>query len=147
LFTVVAVGAVFILIGIVFVTAPNIINDAGKFFSDFRIQPVANTSIFLPAPTHPADHAELYGAIAQFALGVAILQVLMIMLRLALSSPIGRIAETVGNLVFWFGAFYMVITFLNNKTTMPVWFEFWAGIIVFIGVSLIARGLVLLAKR
>lgn len=73
-----AVGAVFILIGIVFITTPNLINDAREFFSDFTTLQVPNTSIQLPAPAHPANHAALYGAMAQFTLGISILQILML---------------------------------------------------------------------
>jgi hypothetical protein len=144
---VVAVGAVFIVIGIVFVTTPNLLNDAKKFFNDFTTLQVPNTSIQLPAPAHPANHAELYGAVAQFALGVGILQILLLALRLVLRSPIRRTAATVGNLVFWFGATYLIMTLLNDATTVKTWFMFWAAILVVLGVSMIARSLVLLVRR
>ena len=143
----VAVGAVFILIGIVFVITPNLVNDANKFFSDFTTLQVPSTSIQLPAPAHPANHAELYGAVGQFALGIAVLQVLMLALRLGLRSPTRRIAETVGNLVFWFGATYLIFTFLNDATTVQTWFTFWAAILVVLGASLIVRSLILFARR
>jgi hypothetical protein len=147
LFSVVAVGAVFILVGIVFASTPNIFNDVGKFFSDFTTVQVPTTSIFLPAPTHPANHAELYGAAALFSLGVGVLQIVMLTLRLALGSPIRRTAETVGNLVFWFGASYLIMTLLNSATTLETWFAFWAAILVVLGASMIARALVLFARR
>jgi hypothetical protein len=147
LLSAVAVGAVLILIGIVFVSTPNIISDAGKFFGDFTIVQVPSTGISLPAPAHPADHAELYGAVAQFSLGLGILQILMLALRLVLGSPIKKTAETVGNLVFWFGDSYLVSAFLNNATTSEMWFMFWAALLVILGVSMIARALVLFAKK
>jgi hypothetical protein len=75
------------------------------------------------------------------------LQILMLALRLVLRSPTRRTAETVGNLVFWFGATYLIITLLNDATTVDTWFMFWAAIIVVLGVSLIARALVLFARR
>jgi hypothetical protein len=147
LLSAVAVGAVFILIGIVFVATPNLINDAGEFFSDFTTLQVPSTSIQLPAPAHPASHAQLYGAVAQFTLGISILQILMLALRLVLGSPIRRTAETVGNLVFWFGATYLIITLLNDATTVETWFMFWAAILVVLGVSMIARALALFVGR
>jgi hypothetical protein len=64
-----------------------------------------------------------------------------------LHSPIRRTAETVGNLVFWLGTSYLVTTYLNESATINQWFVFWAGIIVFVGLSLIARGFVLLTRR
>jgi hypothetical protein len=142
-----AVGAVFILIAIIFVGTPNILNDIGKFFGDFTTKQVPSTTIFLPAPAHPADHAELYGALAQFSIGVGILQILILALRLVLGSSVRRTAETVGNLVFWFGAIYLINTFLNNATTSDMWFMFWAALLVACGVSMIARALVLFAKK
>jgi hypothetical protein len=141
------VGAVFIALAIIFVGTPNILNDIGKFFGDFTVKQVPSTTIFLPAPAHPADHAELYGALVQFSLGLGILQILILALRLVLGSPIRRTAETVGNLVFWFGAVYLISAFLNSATTLELWFMFWAALLVILGVSLIARGLVLFAKK
>jgi hypothetical protein len=89
----------------------------------------------------------LYGAVFQFCLGLGILQVILLALRFLLHSPIGKTAETVGNLVFWLGASYLVITYLNSTTTMSKWFVFWAGILMIVGLSFVARAFVLLAKR
>jgi hypothetical protein len=147
LFSVIAVGAVLILIGIVFASTPNILNDMRRFFSDFSAMQVPSMSIFLPAPAHPANHVALYGAATQFSLGVGVLQILMLVLRLVLGSPIRRTAETVGNLVFWFGASYLIMTLLNSATTLETWFAFWAAILVVLGASMIARALVLFARR
>lgn len=108
---------------------------------------VSDTGVFLPAPANPAAHAVLYGAAAQFSLGVGILQILVLALRLIIRSLPSKTAETVGHLVFWFGASYLISTLLNDATTLGTWFAFWAGILVVLGVSLIARGLVLFAKK
>jgi len=42
---------------------------------------------------------------------VGILQLMILALRAVVRSRIGRIAETVGNLVFWLGAAYIVTVF------------------------------------
>jgi len=89
----------------------------------------------------------LYGAIFQFCIGLGILQVIFLALRLMLKSPIGKTAETMGNLVYWFGAAYLVTTYLNSTATISKWFVFWAGILIILGLSFIARSFVLLAKR
>jgi hypothetical protein len=146
-FAAISVGAVFILIGTIFVITPELIEKIIAFFSDFSSVRVPNTGIYLPAPTTPATHTGLYVAVAQFSLGVGILQILLLSLRLFARSPINKTAETMGNLVFWFGAYYLVSTMLTNITTLRIWFVFWTGIIVLIGASLIVRALVLLAKR
>jgi hypothetical protein len=68
-------------------------------------------------------------------------------LRIGLGSHIGRIAETIGNLVFWAGASYLVRVYLNSSTTLTAWFSFWAAILVVVGLSIVARALVLMVKR
>ena len=69
------------------------------------------------------------------------------MLRLMMNSPINKTAETMGNLVYWFGSAYLVTTYLNSTTNISSWFVYWAGILVILGLSFIARAFVLLAKR
>ena len=61
-------------------------------------------------------------------------------------SPIRRIAETVGNLVFWLGSAVIANVFLLTGT-LNGWFQFWGALIVLIGVSLIARFGVFFAGR
>ncbi len=145
----ISVGAVFILLGLVFVLAlPNNLWDKTiAFFTNLTTRTVPSTSLNLPAPANPGMHAVFYTAVFQFSLGIAILQVLTLALRIGFRSRIRRIAETVGNLVFWFGAAALDVTYLNRSTTTSAWFLFWTLILIVLGLSIIARGLVLLARR
>lgn len=149
LYTAISVGAVLILIGIVYVLAQpsSLWESIVTFFSNLTLRSVPGTGISLPAPTSPAAHTVLYGAAFQFCIGLGILQVIMLTLRLMMHSPIGKTAETMGHLVYWFGASYLITTYLNNTTTINRWFMFWAGILVILGLSFIARAFVLLTKR
>jgi hypothetical protein len=149
IFSAISVGAVFILIGLVYVaTLPaSLWEKVIAFFGSFKVLQVPGIGIYLPAPAVPAAHTMLYNAVFQFCLGLGILQVILLALRFAWHSPIGKTAETVGHLVFWFGASYLIITLLNDATTLETWFIFWAAIPVVLGVSLIARALVLFARR
>jgi hypothetical protein len=149
LISAISVGAVFILIGMVFVLAqPSSLWDSiVTFFSSFTLRSVPRTGISLPAPANTAAHAVLYTAAFQFCIGLGILQVILLALRLMMYSPIGKTAKTVGHLVYWFGASYLITTYLNNTTTINRWFMFWAGILIMLGLSLIARAFVLLVKR
>ena len=149
IFSAISVGTVFILIGIIYVAAlpTSLWLKIVAFFGSFNVLQVPNTGIYLPAPAVPAAHTVLYNAVFQFCLGLSILQVILLALRLAWHSPIGKTAETVGHLVFWLGASYLIIMLLNDATTLETWFVFWAAILVVLGVSLIARGLVLFARR
>jgi hypothetical protein len=145
----ISVGAVFILIGTIYVTTlpTSLWDKIVNFFTSFNTAQVPSTTIYLPVPAVPAAHTVVYNAAFQFCLGIAILQILLLTLRLLWHSPIGKTAETAGNLVYWFGASYLVFTFLNSSTTVTTWFAFWAAILVALGVSMIARALVLFAKR
>ena len=142
-----SVGAVLILIGIVFVINPNLWGNIVDFFKNISTIRISGTSTFLPAPTVPSAHVGLYIAVEQFELGVGILQVVILAARLLVRSRIRRIAETVGNLVFWFGASYLTVTYLNSTTTQEMWFLFWAAIVMLFGVSLIVRAIVLFARK
>jgi len=149
IFSAISAGTFFILIGVIYVTTlpTSLWDKAIAFFSSFDVSRVPNTGIYLPAPAVPAAHTVLYNAAFQFCIGIGILQIILLTLRLAWHSPTGKTAETAGNLVYWFGASYLVFTFLNSATTLETWFAFWAAILVVLGVSMIARALVLFAKK
>jgi uncharacterized protein YjeT (DUF2065 family) len=143
----ISVGAVLILIGIAFVTTPDLWGKIVNFVNSINTTQVSNSGIYLLAPKNPAAHTGLYAAVAQFALGLGVLQILLLALRLTMHSRIRRIAQTVGDLVFWFGTYYLITTALNAPITLESWFVFWAEIIILIGVSLIVRAPILLAGR
>jgi hypothetical protein len=149
LVTAIYVGSVFILVALVyFVNIPNNLwGRMGDFFGSFIFSQVPNTGITLPVPANPAAYSTLYVVAFQFSLGVAIIEILILSLRILVRSPIARKAETIENIVFWFGASYLTITYLVNMTLESEWFAFWSGIILIAGMSLIARAIVLLAAR
>jgi hypothetical protein len=149
LFSALSAGTFFILLGIVYVInlPASLWNEVFDFFGSFTLAQVPTTGIYLPAPISPASHAVLYGAVFQFCIGLGILQVIFLALRIMMNSPIGKTAETMGNLVYWFGAAYLVTTYLNGTTDISKWFVFWAGILIILGLSFIARAFVFLAKR
>jgi hypothetical protein len=86
-------------------------------------------------------HLDLFTAVMYFALGIAILQIVILPMRLAFKSRLSRIAETVGNLVFWVGAAVVANIYLLSGT-VEGWFQYWAFLIIFVGISLIVRGIV-----
>ena len=145
----ISVGSVLILIGVVFVLAlPNSLWDKTiAFFDSFTTRQVTGTGIFLPAPMSPGTHVVFYNAVFQFFLGLGLLQILVLAMRLIWRSHVRKTAETVGNLVFWFGASYLVSAFLNRSTSVNMWFAFWATLLILLGISLLARALVLLVRR
>jgi hypothetical protein len=149
LITALAIGGFFIILGTVFALTPGISQKTNAFFSDLTTvtYPIGGSStVNLPAPANPAEHIGFFTAVVNFLLGVGILQIVILALRLWVKSPIRRTAETVGNLVFWLGAAVMANVFLLTGT-LSGWFQFWSALILLIGVSLIARFSVYLAKR
>jgi hypothetical protein len=144
----ISAGTFFILIGAVYVAAlpTSLWDKIVDFFQSFEVVKLSDT-LSLPAPATPGAHTVVYNAAFQFCLGIAILQIILLVLRLMIHSPISKTAETAGNLVYWFGASYLVLTFLNSTTTVSTWFAFWAAIIIVLGISMIARAVVLFAKK
>ncbi len=144
----IAVGGFFIILGFVFAFTPGIAEQTSYFFNDLTTQSYLNTSstITLLSPAHPADHQGFYNAIMNFFLGVGVLQIIILVLRLVVHSRIRRIAQSMGDLIFWLGAAVIANVFLLAGT-LNGWFQFWASLLVLVGLSLIARAFVYLARR
>jgi hypothetical protein len=151
LLSAISAGFFFILVGTIFITTPNLFNNIITFFSDFSTVRVSNTQIYLPAPkyppTSPSANSAVYSAVGQFSLIWGLFEIIILVLRFFVGSPLSKKAETVSNIVFWLGANYLIQTFLNETTTITTWFVFWTTIIMLLGASLIARAVILAAAR
>lgn len=155
LFSVVSVGFFFLLIGMIFITTPGLSDRIVSFFQDFGMIQFPHTNVYLPAPKNPGDYLAVYKAVEQFSLVWAVFLVAMLVGRIVLRVRLRRQAANLGDAVFWFGAAYLIQAYLIDKMTnslhlatqRQVWFEFWTGIIVIIGVSLIARAVFLAVVR
>jgi len=149
LFTAIYIGSLFIILALVYSIhlSDNLWDSLVNFFTSLTLAPVPSTGIVLPAPSNPASFGNLYVAAFQFGLALGILEIIILALRVFLRSSVTRIAETIENIVFWFGTSYLIIVYLVNMTIPSEWFVFWAGIILIFGLALIARAFVILAKR
>lgn len=150
LFSAIYIGSIFIILGLIYLSSlpESLWLDLINFFSSLTLAQVPPaTGIYLPAPLTPALYANLYMAAFEFCIGIGIVEAAILVLRFLFQSPISRKAETISNVVFWFGSSYLIITYLNNNATINTWFVFWTGIILIFGLSLIARAFVLLAWR
>jgi len=148
LITALAVGGFLIILGTVFGLTPGIPHGAIHFFSDITMTtyPLGNGNVVLLAPSNPTAHIDFFGAVFYFMIGIAVLQIVILALRFWFNSPIKRIAETVGNIVFWLGGSLVANVYLLSGT-LSGWFTFWSSLIIIVGVSLIARGIVYFLKR
>ena len=140
-------GFFFVLVGAIFVTTPNLFDKIFTFFRGFDIVRVPNTSIRLPAPASPWVHSGVYSALALSGFVWSLFQIVVLVLRFVVYSPLSKKAETAGNLVFWLGANFLVRSFLNETTTPRTWFVFWTAIIMLLGVSIIVRAIILAVQR
>jgi len=142
------IGSIFITLAVIYIVnlpSINLWNKIVDFFMSLTFAPIPGTGISLPAPS--SSHIELYTAGFQFAIAIGIIEIVVLFLRVVLHSPVSRKAETIENIVFWLGTSYLISTYLVNMTITSEWFVFWAGIILIFGVALVARAIVLLAKR
>ena len=148
LITAVAVGGFLIILAVAFGLTPGVPGKIVDFFEDLTGQtfPVVNGQRVLPAPGHPAAHFEVFSAVFNFMLGIGILQIIILAMRLYAHSKIGKIAETVGNMIFWLGGAVMANVFLIAGT-LNGWFTFWPAMIIFAGLSLITQALVRFIAR
>jgi len=133
------------LIGLLFVINTNLVDKIGSFFNDIKVVDVPHfPSVMLPQPADVGAHLTVYRAVEQFSLVWAVFLTTMLVIRFATESTTRKKAENVGDIVFWFGVAYMVQTWLIDKAK---WFEFWAWILMLLGISIVARAIVLAAAR
>jgi len=149
LFTALYAGAVLVIIALIYYININadLLNGVINFFTSLTLSAVPATGIPLPAPTNPAAFISLYIVAFQFSIAIGLLEVIILVLRVGMHSPVSRKAETIENIVFWLGTSYLISTYLVNMTIPSEWFVFWAGVILIFGLALVARSFVLLAKR
>lgn len=148
LITALAWGGFLIIIGVVFGLTPGIAGAIGDLFRDMTgvTYPALYGTIVWPAPANPAAHQAVYQAVFNFMLAIGVLQVVILIARLAVHSPIKRIGETVGNLIWWVGGAVAAYVYLMAGT-LSGWFTFWPSLIILAGVSLIVQGVIRLAYR
>jgi hypothetical protein len=149
LFSAISAGFFLVLAGMFFVTVPNLYDEIVTFFNDISTQPLVQvpnvSNISLPAPHDP--HSAIYTTAMQFCLIWGIFLAALLAARFFAHSSTRRKANNLGDILFWLGAAYVSKIWLVDAGNVPVsvvaWFEFWAAIIILIGVSLIVRAIFL----
>ncbi len=81
LVTAVYLGAIFIILALVFVLNTGIWVHITNFFNSLTLAPLPGTSISLPAPAAPAAHTTLYAVAFQFTIGIGILEIVILVLE------------------------------------------------------------------
>jgi len=135
-------GFFVMLFALFFVIVPNYYAEVLAFFEDFELRNITD-NVLLPAPTHVNEHHVVYETVMRFCIVFGLFQFFVLALRLNFKSHMNKVAETTSNIVLWLGAAYMFNLLLSEA--IKKWFPFIGGIIAVVGVSLIARSLVVLA--
>jgi len=130
-------GAFLIIIAVIYLRTPGLLSEIKAFVSDFHLVEVyQNFQWFVPSTNHPV----LYAAAEQFCYAFGLVQILILGLEFAGRSSVHRKAETFSSMVFWLGAGY-ILSLLSQGALL--WLSFIAGLIILIGISIVARALVL----
>jgi len=150
LLTALGFGGFLIIVGLVFALTPNLWQRVMDFFHDISTVTFplgsSTSNIVLPAPQHSGNHDVLYTALLQFDVALGILQVIILGLRVWIHSTTRKIADTIGDAIFWLGSAALVNAFLLTGTHSS-WFEYWATLIILVGVSFVARAIVYFVRR
>ncbi|MFQ6076825.1 MAG: zinc ribbon domain-containing protein [Candidatus Bathyarchaeia archaeon] len=128
-------GFFLILMGGIYVITPNLPDLIVAFVRDFKLVEVASDIWF---PTPASNHPELYGVAQQFCFAFGLFQTLILVVRFALGSTPRKKVDTVSGMIFWFGAGFL--TWMLSTETID-WFNFLAGLIILVGLSIIVRAL------
>ena len=136
-----SLGFCLLLIGVIWIITPNLFQKVIDFFRDFEIAEIS-PNIFLPAPVH--HHPVVYSSFARFCFVFGLFQIVILVLRFFFREPLDRVAGTFSGIVFWLGAGF----FSNLLAAEAIeWFGFLGWLIVFGGLSLVVRSLLVLLVK
>ena len=133
-------GFFLILFGIIWIITPNFSSEVIDFVRDFHLKHLTE-HIILPAPED--SHPVVYTAAMQFCLVFGAFQIAILALRFIFHDSLDRESGTISNIAFWLSTGFF-LNLLANKSTG--WFGFLAGLIISIGLAIIASSLVKLFR-
>jgi hypothetical protein len=144
LFSAISAGAFFIIIGAIFLSLPNLLDEILLFPKILRFVKIPNTDLWTIAPVNPEAFLTVYIALMWFSILFGFIQAFILALRFLASSPVKKKAETLSNLVFWLGLGYISSLLLSETITLTEYFIFWARFIMLLGIALIVRAIFIL---
>jgi len=131
-------GTFLILVAVIYLTTPNIVQEVENFILDFSLVQVFDNFWWpIPANSHPV----LYTAAQRFCYAFGLVQLGILGLRFARKSSVHGKAETFSSVLFWLGAGY-VLGMLSEGALS--WLSFIGALIIVVGISIVARALVLM---
>ncbi len=139
-------GFFILLIGAIWLSTPSppgLTEEVIRFGKDFQLQNITDNVVF-PAPRNLYSHTVLFNAALQFCIIFGIFEIVLLTLRLALNDSIEKKASNVSGIVFWFSASYFLNWLVESSLQKSglSWLGFLAGIIVSVGLAIVASSLV-----
>jgi len=137
-------GFFILLVGIIWLSTPGLNEDVVSFLTPenwYNRRVVGD--IYFPSPKPYIDYTVLYTAVMEFCFIFAVYHVVVLAIRFGLRESINRKAGTVSSIVFWFSAGSFVYWMANGTIG---WFSFIGGLIVSVGLAIIASSVVKLFR-
>lgn len=133
-------GVFIILLGVTWAMNPNLSEEAISFFKDFQMVEITS-NVLLPAPAN--NHPVLYRAVANLMLVYGLFQIVTLGLRIFFRDSLERKIETASGILFLV-ALSLFLSMLANGTIG--WLGFLGGLLVCIGLSIVASSGIRLLK-
>jgi len=133
-------GFFLILFGLIWIITPNFSSKVIDFAENFHLEHLTE-HVVLPAPKE--SHPVVYTAAMQFCLVFGAFQIVILVLRFIFHDSLDKKSGTISNIAFWFSTSFFINMLVNEPTR---WFGFLAGLIISIGLAIIASSLVKLFK-
>ncbi len=131
-------GAFLIVASVIYLITPNIAQEVEAFLRDFQLVEVFR-NFWLPLPS--SSHPVVYTAAERFCYVFGVVQIGILGLRFARRSSTHGKAKTFSSIIFWFGAGY-ILSLVSQGLLSRL--SFLGAFIILVGVSIVARALVLL---
>jgi small-conductance mechanosensitive channel len=133
-------GFFLILLGIIWIVTPNFSGEVIDFAKDFHREHLTEHVVLLaPKKSHPV----VYTAAMQFCLVFGAFQIVILVLRFIFHDSVNRKSGTISNIAFWFSTSFFLNMLVNKSIS---WFGFLAGLMISIGLAVIASSVVKLFK-
>lgn len=124
----------------IWIITPNFSSEVIEFAKNFHLEHLTE-HVVLPSPKE--SHPVVYMAAMQFCLVFGAFQIAILVLRFIFHDTLDRKSGTISNIAFWFSTSFFLNMLANEPTR---WFGFLAGLIISIGLAIIASSIVKLFK-
>jgi len=133
-------GFFLILLGVIWIITPNFSSKVIRFAENFHLEHLTEHVVLLaPKESHPV----VYTAAMQFCLVFGVFQIAVLVLRFIFHDSVNRKSGTISNIAFWFSTSFFLNMLVNKSIS---WFGFLAGLVISIGLAVIASSVVKLFK-